>query len=234
MAEKGLSFVRTAIVDDDPEVVIQRFLTVTAGTPEYTVASAGSGSVVLTRRYTPTWAIVVAVVGVLLFLIGLLALLVKQTETLTITAVASPEGTRVAISGVASAALATRLNAAMSTVGVTNTDSGISIGAGEVRAADGDVWHCSGCGAERPSSATGCDNCGTLRDVYPVVPVFSARLQRCPAGHEVPGADRFCPQCGAPTHMQCRSGHDLPTGAKFCGKCGEPAVAAVRSDPLES
>ena len=49
------------------------------------LTAAGPHTLILTRRYTPTWAIVVGIIGILFFLIGLLAFFVKQTETLTVT-----------------------------------------------------------------------------------------------------------------------------------------------------
>jgi hypothetical protein len=42
------------------------------------------GLIVVTRQYRPTWAIVLAILGAIFFLLGLLFLLVKNTETLTI------------------------------------------------------------------------------------------------------------------------------------------------------
>jgi hypothetical protein len=226
VAQKGLPYVRSFIVEDDPEAVLQRFLTITAGTPEYTVATAGSGTIILTRRYTPTWAIIVAVVGILLFLLGLLALLVKETETLTITAAASPHGTRVSITGVVSDAMATRLNAELGPPPVPgDVSSPVGLGTGPVGATKGATWQCSSCGSEQAFSTTYCDVCGTVGDAAASTAMLSVHGQKtCPAGHAVPGASRFCPECGVPVLMQCRSGHDLPRGAKFCGECGEPAV----------
>jgi Uncharacterised protein family UPF0547 len=84
--------------------------------PQYTVSMAGAGSLLLTRRYTPTWAIVVAVLGALFFLLGLLALLVKDTETLTITLLPADGGTRVTISGIGTHEMLTRIGSALSTM----------------------------------------------------------------------------------------------------------------------
>lgn len=78
--------------------------------PGYTVAWGGPTSMVITRRYTPTWAIVVACVGIFFFLIGLLALLVKNTETLTLTAAPERDGvTRLHVYGTADQLLLARL-----------------------------------------------------------------------------------------------------------------------------
>lgn len=114
MAAPGQNFNQTNSVAETPEVVSQTLVAAASNVPQYTVNMAGPGSLVLTRRYTPTWAIVVAVIGILFFLLGLLALLVKDTETLTITLVPSEGGTRVTISGVGSHEMLTRLGSALS------------------------------------------------------------------------------------------------------------------------
>ena len=59
------------------------------------VTSLGPGSIVVTRRYRPTWTKVVAVLGAPLLLLGLLALLYQEEETLTITLSPIEGGTRV-------------------------------------------------------------------------------------------------------------------------------------------
>jgi len=58
---------------------------------------------VLTRRATPTWALVLAVVGLLVFLLGLLFLLVKTTEVITVRAENVEDGVRVTTVGTGSA-----------------------------------------------------------------------------------------------------------------------------------
>jgi hypothetical protein len=45
---------------------------------------------VVTRRYTPGWAVTLGILGLIFFLLGLLFFLVKKTETLTISI--SPRG----------------------------------------------------------------------------------------------------------------------------------------------
>jgi hypothetical protein len=65
------------------------------------------------RRYTPTWAVVVAVVGFLPFFVGLLALVVRNTETLDIRVTANPAGSGsvMVVNGVADTEIITRLQA---------------------------------------------------------------------------------------------------------------------------
>ncbi len=52
----------------------------------YEVRQVTANSLHITRRYVPVWAIIVAIVGAFFFLIGLVALLVRETEVLTVTA----------------------------------------------------------------------------------------------------------------------------------------------------
>jgi hypothetical protein len=75
------------------------------------VNTAGPNSLVLTRRFLPTWAIVVAIIGAFFLLLGLLLLLVRTTETLTVTLAEADGGTRVTISGLATTEMMARLNA---------------------------------------------------------------------------------------------------------------------------
>jgi len=116
MASPGGVFNHTVVVVEKPEPLMQRFVSATAGTSGYTMNSAGTNSLVLTRKYTPTWAIVVAVIGIIVFLIGLLALLVKNTESLTVTLTEVPEGTRVNITGVATPDMISRFHGVLSAV----------------------------------------------------------------------------------------------------------------------
>jgi hypothetical protein len=75
MAAKGQPFDQIVVLAEKPDVRMQGFVTATAGTSGYTMNTAGSNSLVLTRKYLPTWAIIVAIVGALVMLLGLLALL---------------------------------------------------------------------------------------------------------------------------------------------------------------
>jgi hypothetical protein len=116
MAAPGQNFNQTIFVSEQPEAVSQALIASASGVPGYTLNTAGTGSIVLTRKFTPTWAIVVAVLGILVFLVGLLALLVKETETLTVTLTPVEGGTRVAVSGVATHDMMTRIGAAFHTM----------------------------------------------------------------------------------------------------------------------
>lgn len=110
------SYIQNVTVAEKPDIVMQQFVGATAGASGYTVNQAGN-SLILTRRRTPTWAVVLAVLGALFFLVGLLFLLVKETETITISLAELPEGgTRVSISGQATPDLVGRLNAVVTSM----------------------------------------------------------------------------------------------------------------------
>lgn len=92
---------------------MQHFTSATAGTSGYTASMAGNNTLILTRKFTPTWAVAVAIIGLLFFLVGILALLVKENETLTISITPSESGARVSISGNATPELVSRLESAV-------------------------------------------------------------------------------------------------------------------------
>lgn len=77
------------------------------------VMMSGDSYIVATRKYVPTWAIVVAVVGFFLFLIGLLALLFRTTETCTVSFTEADGVTNVAIAGTLSNEAYSALNMAL-------------------------------------------------------------------------------------------------------------------------
>lgn len=103
---------------------MQSFVTAAAGTNGYTLNTAGPNALILTRKFLPTWAIVVAIIGAFFFLLGLLFLLVRTTETLTVTLGEADGGTRVTISGLATPEMMARLNAV---IGGTKTISAASV-----------------------------------------------------------------------------------------------------------
>ena len=112
---RGISYVHTVWVTEPPDDVMERMVTGTAGVPGYTIAVAGPRTLLLTRRFIPGYATFIAVVGFLLFLIGLLALLIKETETLTVSIASDSEGsaTRVSISGVVDDQMSLRINSCL-------------------------------------------------------------------------------------------------------------------------
>jgi hypothetical protein len=105
----GQSFVKTVTVGKNPDDVMQQIISATASATGYIVTMGGNHTLILTRKYTPQWAIVVAVIGIFFFLIGLLALLVKETETLTVTVALVNGGTRINATGLGTPELISRL-----------------------------------------------------------------------------------------------------------------------------
>lgn len=116
----GSQFINaTYVVAGPADRVTQAYAAGLAGTGfTYTVSG---NTIIVTRRYTPTWAIVVGVVGLLFFLIGAFAFLVKDTETLTITL--TPEGsmTRVGVHGVASEPIRWRIDGVTRSLGAPSS-----------------------------------------------------------------------------------------------------------------
>ena len=97
-------------VPGSPEEAHQRIVMATSGAKGYTVAPAGPNTLILTRRYLPTWALVVGIIAIL-SLVGIaLLLFVRKTETLTITLTKSKKGTSVSVTGPASQEMIQRLN----------------------------------------------------------------------------------------------------------------------------
>jgi hypothetical protein len=141
VAEPGTAFNQTFVSIGTVDEVMQTFLSGTSGTNGYAVATAGNNTLIITRRYIPTWAIVVGIIGILFFFIGALAFLIRNTETLTITLVGSPGGTKVTISGIASNEMAERLSAV-----ITSLQSGPQMPTSSSEVSD--MWYVAR-GAER-------------------------------------------------------------------------------------
>jgi uncharacterized integral membrane protein len=153
------------LVTEPPHVVSQAVIAATAGATDYTVSAPGPGSIVLTRQYRPTWTIVVAIVGFLFFLIGLLALLVKNTEALTLTLTPEEVGTRVTMSGVATPEMVTRLAAAL------GGTAGLERDPYALRNADGEQTKvCPSCAETVKAAATVCRFCKHSFEDLPAAP----------------------------------------------------------------
>lgn len=184
MPSSGQPFNQTVVMQTSPEETIQRLLGSTAGTRDHTFNMAGPNSLVITRRYIPTWAVIAAVVGFLLFLIGLLALLYRATEVLTITAMEVPGGTRVTLNGMATPELVAHLNA------VFQADQQVASGGSES----------SGAPSALPALSSGktCPNGHPLQGDEAFCGECGSPASRlCKNGHAVSAAQRFCPECGA-------------------------------------
>ena len=102
---------RWTVQQQRPDVLIQQISSAAATSDGYSFQMTGPTSVVLTRKYWPMWLIIVVIVGTFFFLIGLLGLLYKETETLSVAATEEGDTTTVNISGKGSSELIGRLNA---------------------------------------------------------------------------------------------------------------------------
>jgi hypothetical protein len=111
MAAAGQNYNQVVVLRGDPETTMQDLVAAVSGARGYTVNMGGPGSLLLTRKYTPTWAVVLGILGLLLFFLGMLFWLVKNTETVTASLRAVAGGTEVRISGVATPELQARFNA---------------------------------------------------------------------------------------------------------------------------
>jgi hypothetical protein len=91
--------------------VNQYYVASLAGSQGYTLMPVGNQTLILTRKYLPNWAIVVAIVGALFFLVGLLILLYRKTEVATIQFRETDDGfTEIVINGIVSDEVSTRLS----------------------------------------------------------------------------------------------------------------------------
>lgn len=114
--QPGQPYNQNLFFPERPDLLSQRLISGTAGVRGYTVSAAPPTTFVFTRRFIPLWAVISAIIGTLLFLIGLLFLLVKQTETFTVVITEAEGGTRVAISGMVSVEMMARLQALLGIV----------------------------------------------------------------------------------------------------------------------
>ncbi len=75
-------------------------VTAAAGTLHgYTTTAPAQSTVMLTWRHRPTWAIILGIFGLVFLLLGALFFLVKDTDTITLTAIDDPAGVKVSAVG---------------------------------------------------------------------------------------------------------------------------------------
>jgi hypothetical protein len=116
MAETGTGYNNTFVSKKSVEEVQQTIIGAITGVDGCTISMAGANSIIVTRKYIPTWAIVVGVLGLACFLVGALAFLYKETETCTIQLLQTKDGTKGTITGVVSTNLKERLNSIIQTI----------------------------------------------------------------------------------------------------------------------
>jgi len=117
MASAGSSFHHTALVSTPLGETTELLITKLSSARGYTV-SATEGSLLLKRRYVPNWALLVALVGVFVFFLGLLALFVREEESATILLAAHNGGSRVIITGMVNDEMREKLLSTLSIVSV--------------------------------------------------------------------------------------------------------------------
>ncbi len=117
----GQNFNQKLVVAASPNEVSLNVLASTAGVRGYTATMAGPGSIALTRKVTPTWAKIIAII---FFPIGFLALLDKQPEVTMVTITPVAGGSRVTVSGLGSLEMFSRLTGALKSLPAVGADPG--------------------------------------------------------------------------------------------------------------
>ena len=115
----GQQCVQTTTVPGRPEEILQQLTGQLVGVPGYMITPSGPTSLTLTRKFMPQWALITGIIAGLLTCVGFLVLLVREDETLSITAQPGDGGTRLDINGAISPAMRTRLTGVLNTLGST-------------------------------------------------------------------------------------------------------------------
>ena len=165
MAASGQVYNQAVTLSEKPDVLMQGLVSATAGTSGYTLNTAGANSVILTRKFTPTWAVVWGIILGLFTLVGFALLLVKTTETLSITLAGIDTGTRVTISGVATPEMIARLNSVLS--GASANPEEVTEASAEPLVGEPDTKICPECAETVKAQANVCRFCGHRFDASP-------------------------------------------------------------------
>jgi hypothetical protein len=115
MATNGTPINASMVLAAEPHQVISRVMQATQSVPsssfdQTAITTDGQTYLNGNRKFLPTWALVVAILGALFFLIGLVALVVRNNESFSIQVAEVNGGTRLTISGTASPVIVTQLN----------------------------------------------------------------------------------------------------------------------------
>ena len=157
MPASGQNFNQSIFVDEGRDSISQKLISGANGISDYTITTAGVGSLILSRKYRPTWAIVVSVLGLLFFLIGVLGLLYTVTEVLTITLATERGGTRIVVSGVGSQEMLERITGILGSFPALPVTSGRKI---DQEVAKADSKTCPTCAELVKVAANICRFCG--------------------------------------------------------------------------
>ncbi|MGH2595792.1 MAG: hypothetical protein ACRDH7_07490 [Actinomycetota bacterium] len=99
-----------------PPVALDTVIRWVSGFPEHSVTLTGN-TIRIEHRYTPGWAILMGIVGLIFFLLGVLFFFVHTTDVLTVTATETPTGgTRISVAGNASRPIRHRLERLWTTI----------------------------------------------------------------------------------------------------------------------
>lgn len=116
VASAGSSFHEAIVVGlsvEEASAFLQKNL---SGINGYSIDRKSDGSITLQRRFLPNWALLLALVGLFAFLLGLLALFVRETETGSILFTPNQDGTRITVSGTVSSDMRQRITEALQTI----------------------------------------------------------------------------------------------------------------------
>ena len=152
----GNPFSANVVVPRDAQSVMQVVAASANGVANCQVSTIGAGTIVITRKFVSTG---MGCLIVLFFPIGLLLLLAKKTEVLTVNLIPVSGGTRVDVSGVGSLELVSRLSAGL---------SGLQGSSGELPIAEfapptvdeAEFKSCPMCAEQVRSAAAKCRFCG--------------------------------------------------------------------------
>lgn len=223
MSSAGAPYSRTVTTTAQIDEATQILVTSMAGT-RYAIAVPQPGTIVATRTYRPTWAIVLTCCTAWLFLTGLLFLLITRSEAVTLRIARQGSRTQVIVAGTADYEMVTRVNAGLRTLPsladahgqpVEIKDPVVMQGANlmqGVAKASANVDTATAIASpptpERPSSVSdplsigyACHNCGQT----------------------INHGERFCRECGAAQPQPCENcGTPRDPADRFCTGCGTP------------
>lgn len=230
------SYTSGASVDEATQALVAGM----AGVKGCSVAATPPGTIVVTRTYRPGWAIALAIVTSILFLVGLLFLLITRTEALTVRITPEGRGSRLSIAGASAHELIVRLNATLRSLPDLRDLSGAP-----AELSDPVVVEPVGImgGQGTPAAAAPPPAAGPVAaPVITAVPLVTTEAPRGSApggnvaadgracagcGRALDPDDQFCGTCGAAAPVACDTcAAELYEGDTFCTACGQAVATA--------